>query len=398
VDSARGLRFGGSVLRIQISEDLAEHSAVIKVVGVGGAGGNAINRMAEAGIRGVDLIAANSDAQDLRRSLAHVRVQIGDNLTRGLGVGGDSTKGRMAMLESESQVKEILKGSDLVFITAGMGGGTGTGGAPIVASWAREMEILTIGVVTRPFSFEKSTRAGIAEEGIQEMRKSVDTLLVIPNQRLFDIIDSDTTTETAFRMADDVLRKSIQSISDVITTPGIINMDLNDIKAVMKDAGDALIGMGEASGPGRAAEAARAAVHSPLLENAVMDGAKRLSVNITARKASLRMAEIDEAMGIIGGAASQDAKIKVGAVYDESMTDAIRITVIATGFPSSRPYRRRAKPGQSLSVGIEGQAVPGLGPDFEAAIAETGSDGSSPSDPADWLKPAFLRFKARKIK
>ncbi len=383
-------------MRIQISEDLAEHSAVIKVIGVGGAGGNAINRMSEAGIRGVDLVAANSDAQDLRRSLAHVRVQIGDSLTRGLGVGGDSTKGRMAMLESESQVKEILKGTDLVFITAGMGGGTGTGGAPLVASWAREMEILTIGVVTRPFSFEKTTRAAIAEEGIGEMRKSVDTLLVIPNQRLFDIIDSDTTTETAFRMADDVLRKSIQSISDVITTPGIINMDLNDIRAVMKDAGDALIGMGEASGPGRAEEAARAAIHSPLLENAAMDGAKRLSVNITARKTSLRMAEIDEAMSIIGGAASPDAKIKVGAVYDEGMEDALRITVIATGFPGTKPHRRGATLGHLSAEG--GGKILGSETALETALADSGADGSSPADPAEWLKPAFLRFKARKIK
>ncbi|MHB2026734.1 MAG: cell division protein FtsZ [Elusimicrobiota bacterium] len=391
-------------MRIQVSENLTEHSVVIKVIGVGGAGGNAINRMAEAGIRDVELIAANSDAQDLRRSLAHVRVQIGESLTRGLGVGGDSTKGRMAMLESEPQIKEILKGADLAFITGGMGGGTGTGGAPIVASWAKEMGILTIGVVTRPFAFEKFSRANIAEEGIQEMRKSVDTLLVIPNQRLLDVIDSETTTESAFRVADDILRKSIQSISDVVTTPGIINMDLSDIRAVMKDAGDALIGMGEAAGPGRASVAAKAAIHSPLLENVVMDGAARLSVNITARSSSLKMSEIEEAMGIIGGAASQDAKIKVGAVYDEMLGDAIRITVIATGFPAKRAHRHLPNSGRSLLTevfsdhhGNLSARKPVRASPEPALIGRESSSGAS-IDPLEWIKPAFLRLKVRKIK
>ncbi|MBI4374993.1 MAG: cell division protein FtsZ [Elusimicrobia bacterium] len=376
-------------MRIQVSEELKESRAIIKVIGVGGAGGNAINRMVEAGIQGIELIAANSDAQDLRRSSAEVRVQVGESLTKGLGVGGDPAKGRLAMLESESQVKEVLEGSDLVFITTGMGGGTGTGGAPVVAGWAKEMGALTIGVVTRPFDFEKLNRANIADQGIQEMRKNVDTLLVIPNQRLLDIIDTETTAEAAFRLADDVLRKSIQSISDVITMPGTINMDLNDIRAIMKDAGEALIGMGEASGPGRATRAAKAAIHSPLLENVVMDGAKGLIVNITGRKATLKLSEIDEAMGLITGAASQDARIKMGKAYDESLGDAIRITVIATGFPARRGNRNMLRAGYRPKLSRVDYGV--SAPDLE-------EKPSMISSPEDWSKPAFLRVKLRKLK
>ncbi|MBI5631103.1 MAG: cell division protein FtsZ [Elusimicrobia bacterium] len=375
-------------MRIQVSEDLKESRAVIKAIGVGGAGGNAINRMAEIGIQGVELIAANSDAQDLRRSAAEVRVQVGETLTRGLGVGGDAAKGRLAMMESEEQIREVLSGTDLVFITAGMGGGTGTGGAPVVSRWAKEMGALTIGVVTRPFEFEKLQRATIAEQGIQEMRQNVDTLLVIPNQRLLDIVDPDTPDDMAFRLADDVLRKSIQSISDVIITPGQINMDLNDIRAVMQNAGEALIGMGEASGAGRAIKAAKAAIHSPLLENVVMDGAKGLIVNITAKKSTLKLSETEEAMGLIAGAASQDAKIKVGKAWDESLEESIRITVIATGFPARRGNRNLIRAGyKRFSGGGQGQGEP--------------SDASmlgAPSAPELWNKPAFLRLKVRKLK
>jgi cell division protein FtsZ len=345
--------------------------------------------MAEAGIQGVELVAANSDAQDLRRNLAEVRIQLGETLTRGLGVGGDAAKGRLAALESEGQIREILSGADLVFITAGMGGGTGTGGAPIVASLAKEMGALTIGVVTRPFDFEKMNRANLAEQGIQEMRQKVDTLLVIPNQRLLDIIDTDTTAEAAFRLADDVLRKSIQSISDVITTPGQINMDLNDLRAVMKDAGEALIGMGEESGAGRAIKAAKAAVHSPLLENVVMDGAKGLIVNITGRKSTLKLTEIDEAMNLIAGAASQDARIKLGKAYDESLGEAIRITVIATGFPSRRGNRNLLRAGlRPASLGARRLMGEGTEPRAPAL----------PASPEEWMKPAFLRLKVRKLK
>jgi cell division protein FtsZ len=376
-------------MKIQVLEDIHESGAVIKAIGVGGAGGNAINRMAEAGIKAVELIAANSDAQDLRRSLAHVRIQIGEKLTKGLGVGGDSAKGRLAMEESADQIREVLHGSDLVFITGGMGGGTGTGGSPLVAKIARELGALTIGVVTRPFNFEKLNRATIAEQGIQEMRKNVDTLLVIPNQRLLDVSDSDTTDDAAFRLADDVLRKAIQSISDVITTPGTINMDLNDIRAVMKDAGEALIGMGEASGFGRAAAAAKAALHSPLLENVVMDGAKGLIVNITGRKDSLKLSELEEAMDLITGAASPDAKIKMGKAYDDSLGDSIRITVIATGFPIRRGSRNLLRAGARFQ------------PEQAAPVEKRGTNFSaitSQNELNNWSKPAFLRLKVRKLK
>jgi len=290
------------------------------------------------------------------------------------------------MLETKDQVREVLEGADMVFITAGMGGGTGTGGAPIVAGIAKEMGALTVGVVTRPFEFEKLNRANIADQGIQEMRKAVDTLLVIPNQRLLDILDAETTTESAFRMADDVLRKSIQSISDVITTPGEINMDLNDIRAVMKDAGEALIGMGEASGPGRAINAAKAAIHSPLLENVVMDGAKGLIVNVTGRRNTMKLAEMEEAMALITGAASQDAKIKAGHAYDEAMGDVLRITVIATGFPARRGNRNLSRAGLT---GATARRHPLDAPD---------PSDSRTSAPEDWSKPAFMRLKVRKLK
>jgi cell division protein FtsZ len=374
-------------MRIQVAKDFVETRAVIKVIGVGGAGGNAVNRMAEAGIKGVELIAANSDAQDLRRSAAEVKIQVGETVTKGLGVGGDPAKGRAAMAESENQIREYLQGADLVFVTAGMGGGTGTGGAPIVAKIAKELGALTIGVVTRPFEFEKLNRATLADQGIQEMRGSVDTLLVIPNQRLLEIIDPDTTTNEAFKKADDVLRRAIQSISDVITTSGQINMDLNDLRAIMKDAGDALIGMGEASGRGRALAAAKEAIHSPLLENVVMDGAKGLIVNITAKESTFKLAEIEEATAMITGAASQDVKMKAGYAYDESLDDRIRITVIATGFPTRRRTLARLgyKPGL---MGTGARRPLDLEPEPKA----------SPSTPEDWSKPAFLRLKVRRLK
>ncbi|MBI3551477.1 MAG: cell division protein FtsZ [Elusimicrobia bacterium] len=380
-------------MRIQVAEDLRETRAVIKVIGIGGAGGNAINRMAEAGIQGVELIAANSDAQDLRRSQAEVRIQVGERTTKGLGVGGDPAKGRMAMLESEDQIREVLDGADLVFITAGMGGGTGTGGASAVAAWAKDMGALTIGVVTKPFDFEKLNRANIAEQGILDLRQNVDTLLVIPNQRLLDVVDSNATDDQAYRMADDVLKKSIQSISDVITTPGQINMDLNDIRAIMKDAGEALIGMGEESGKGRAIRAAKAAIHSPLLENVNMDGAKGLIVNITGRKNMVKLSEIEEAMALITGAASPDAKIKMGKADDESLGDSIRITVIATGFPLRRGGRNLLRAG--LRASLTGGRRPLTGP-FDVDKADMSTE--STSSPDDWSKPAFMRLKVRKLK
>ncbi len=376
--------------RIQLSEPYDDNRAVIKVLGVGGAGCNAINRMAEAGLEGVELVAANTDAQVLRRCSAHVCIQLGEQLTRGLGVGGDSAKGREAALESEGALREVLKGADMVFVTTGMGGGTGTGGGPVVARLAKDMGALTVGVVTRPFEFEGLRRASIAEQGIQEMRQSVDTLLVIPNQRLFDVIGPDAAHDAAFKEADDVLRKSVQAISDLITVPGKINLDMNDLRAVMKDAGEALIGIGESSGQGRALNAAREAMTSPLLESVVIDGAKGLLVNIVGRKSSLQAGEVAEIMAVIQGTISPDANLKSGIVYGESLGDSVRVTVIATGFP---PRRARPAPG---GVGALRPAAIGA----RAAAAEMTDEQRlrGLSQPDRLATPAYLRFKVRKLR
>jgi len=383
------------MVRIQLSEPFDEKRAVIKVVGVGGAGCNAVNRMVAAGLEGVELVAANSDAQVLRRCAAHVCVQLGENLTRGLGVGGDAGKGRASALESEEQLREVLKGADMVFVTTGMGGGTGTGGAPVVARLAKELGALTVGVVTKPFDFEGLRRKGIADQGIQEKRQSVDTLLVIPNQRLFDVIDPDTAHDDAFKEADDVLRKSVQSISDLITVPGMINLDMSDLRTVMKDAGDALIGIGEASGPNRALAAAREAMTSPLLENVGIDGAKGLIVNIAGRKTSLKASEVEEIMATIQGTVSPDVNQKMGNVYSEALGDALRVTVIATGFPS----RRARGVYRPTSATTTPSARPGLG--RPAAAPEEPTDAQrlqSLNETDRWTKPAYLRLKVRKLR
>ena len=377
-------------MRIQLSEDIDEKRAVIKVVGVGGAGCNAVNRMVEAGLEGVELIAANTDAQVLRRCSAHVCIQLGETLTRGLGVGGDAEKGKRAALESEEQLREVLRGSDMVFVTTGMGGGTGTGGGPVVARLAKELGALTVGIITRPFDFEGLRRASIAEQGIQEMRQSVDTLLVIPNQRLFDVIDPDAAHDHAFREADEVLRKSVKSISDLITFPGMINLDMNDLRSAMKDAGEALIGIGEASGPDRALRAAKDAMTSPLLENIVIDGAKGLIVNIAGRRSSLSLAEVQEIMATIQGSVSADANLKMGNAFDESLGESVRVTVIATGFPSrrSRGLHRAAL----ARPGLGGRLVPVPDEPSDAKLLQ------SLNEPDRWTKPAYLRFKARKLR
>ena len=378
-------------MKIEISEDPKETSAVIKVIGVGGAGGNAVNRMADAGLQGVEFIAANSDSQDLRRSKAEVRVQLGEALTKGLGVGGDPQKGRDATLESEDQIKEALSGADMVFVTAGMGGGTGTGGAPVVAKLAKAAGALTIGVVTRPFCHEGMRRANLAEAGIQELRQCVDTLLVIPNDRLFDVVEASTPSEEAFRRADDVLRKAVQCISDLIIVPGIINMDLNDLRAIMKDTGEALIGLGEAEGVNRAIRAAKEAVTSPLLENANITGAKGLIVNITGRSKTLTLSEFNEAAKQISSQVSPEAKVKIGTAFDETLGESVRITVIATGCPAQRGGRRLVRPG--ARPGLLGARYtpmgPGVLPDSRLGVS---------GHPEDLMKPAYLRLKSRKLK
>jgi cell division protein FtsZ len=276
----------------------------------------------------------------------------------------------------------------MVFVTTGMGGGTGTGGGPVVARLAKELGALTVGIVTKPFDFEGLRRTTIADQGIQEMRQSVDTLLVIPNQRLFDVIDPDAAHDHAFREADEVLRKSVKSISDLITFPGMINLDMNDLRAAMKDAGEALIGIGEAAGPDRALRAAKDAMTSPLLENVVIDGAKGLIVNIAGRKSSLSLSEVQEIMATIQGSVSADANLKMGNAFDESLGESVRVTVIATGFPSRRSRGLHRIPARA-------------GAGRQATVADEPSDAKllqSLNEPDRWTKPAYLRFKVRKLR
>jgi cell division protein FtsZ len=309
--------------------DLRRYAA-IKVVGVGGGGSNAVNRMISAGLRGVEFIAINTDAQALAMSNADKKIHIGSKITKGLGAGGDPEIGRQAADESKEDLMESLEGADMVFVTAGMGGGTGTGGAPIVAQAAREMGSLTIGVVTKPFSFEGRRRGQAAEDGVRTLKQKVNTLITIPNDRLLQIIDRTATVIEAFRTADDVLRQGVQGIADLITVPGLINLDFADVRTVMHEAGAALIGIGVASGEDRAIRAAQAAISSPLLETS-MQGARGVLLNVTGG-VDLGLMEVSEAAQIIKDAADPDANIIFGAVIDEKADSEVRITVIATGF------------------------------------------------------------------
>ena len=304
--------------------------ATIKVVGVGGGGGNAINRMIEAGLQGVEFISMNTDAQALSISKAPRRVQLGEKLTKGLGAGSNPEVGEKAAEESREQIREALEGADMVFITAGMGGGTGTGGAPVVAQIAREVDALTVAVVTRPFTFEGRRRAQQAEAGIEKLEAQVDTLITIPNDRLLQVVEKKTSIQDAFRVADDVLRQGVQGISDLIIVPGLINLDFADVKAIMSSAGSALMGSGVGTGEERAIEAARKAIASPLLE-ASIEGAKGILFNITGSD-NLGLHEVNAAAEIIAEAADPEANIIFGAVIDEEMKDEVRVTVIATGF------------------------------------------------------------------
>lgn len=312
--------------------------AQLKVVGVGGAGNNAVNRMIQYGLRGVEFISINTDKQALYLSRANQKIQVGEKLTKGLGAGADPEIGRKATEESRDAVMDALKGADLVFITAGMGGGTGTGAAPVVAECAREMGILTIGVVTKPFSFEGKVRMQNANNGIQNLKASVDTLITIPNDRLLDTVGNASLSE-AFRVADDVLRQGIQGISDLIAVPGLINLDFADVRAIMKEKGMAHMGIGMASGDKRAVEAARQAVESPLLETTI-SGAKGILMNITGGN-NVGLLEVNEAAQLIIETADPDANIIWGAGIDDEMGDAVRITVIATGFESADEKEQR---------------------------------------------------------
>ncbi len=311
-------------------QDFVENMARIKVIGLGGGGSNAVDRMIEMGLQGVEFIAVNTDTQALMRSKAPIRIHIGERVTRGLGSGGDPEIGRKAAEESLEELREIVQGADMLFITAGMGGGTGTGASPVVAQLAREAGALTIGVVTKPFAFEGSRRRRVAEEGVAQLSKTVDTLIVVPNDRLLQLADKKMSMLEAFRLADDVLRQGIQGISELITVPGLINLDFADVRAVMKEGGNALMSIGRSSGDNRAIEAAEEAIHSKLLDISI-DGARGILFNVTGGP-DLSLHEVYQAAEMIKRAAHEDANIIFGAVIDESMGDEIRITVIATGF------------------------------------------------------------------
>src|SRR5205809_2915944 len=314
--------------------------AVLKVAGVGGGGTNAVNRMVDAGLSGVEFIAVNTDAQALMMTDADVKIQIGAQATRGLGAGADPEIGLAAAQESRDELKEALKGADMVFITAGEGGGTGTGGAPVVAELGQEIGALTVGVVTRPFGFEGRKRAEQGEHGIDQLRDRVDTLIVIENDRLLHVVEKQTSVVEAFRMADDILRQGVQGITDLITEPGLVNLDFADVRTIMRDAGSALMGIGSASGENRAAEAARGAVSSPLLE-ASIEGATGILLNVTGGP-DMGLFEVNEAAEVVTGAADQNANVIFGAVIDHAQRDEVRVTVIATGFGPER-YRRRRR-------------------------------------------------------
>ena len=352
----------------------SDHLAVIKVVGVGGGGTNAVNRMVEAGVKGVEFIAINTDRQALLMSDADRTVHIGEELTRGLGAGANPEIGAQAAEESRADIRDALAGADMVFVTAGEGGGTGTGAAPVVAEIAmEEIGALTVGVVTKPFGFEGRKRMNQAEEGVALLAQKVDTLIVVPNDRLLQVIEKRTSMLDAFRIADDILRQGTQGITDLITIPGLINLDFADVRAIMKDAGSAMMGIGIASGENRAADAAKEAISSKLLESSIV-GADRILYSISGGS-DMSLQEIDEASQIINSAADEDANIIFGTVIDESMGDQIRVTVIATGFD-----------GTEQQASMDFNAKPSVSQSFAASAAEDSLTPAFDDDIPDFLK------------
>ena len=378
----------------ELSDKGLVSTATITVIGIGGAGGNAVNTMISYNLRGVDFIAANTDAQALEASASPVKIQLGAETTKGLGAGSDPDIGRQAALETRETLREHLEGSDMVFITAGLGGGTGTGGAPIAAEIAREIGALTVAVVTKPFQFEGKKRNGQAEAGIAELRKMVDTLIIVPNQRLLSLGGRDISLIEAFRKADDILYYAVKGISDLIMVPGLINLDFADVKNVMSQMGLALMGTGTAGGENRAVEAAQKAISSPLLEDNTIQGARGVLLNITGGP-NMTLHEINEASSMIQAEAHEDANIIFGTVVDESMGDEIRITVIATGFESTESaakanvaslgdFRRGGNIAVPTFIRNEKTA------DAGAVKTHTGEDEENP----DLEIPTFLRRQA----
>ena len=346
---------------IELDDMGLDQFAKIKVIGVGGGGSNAVNRMISSGLKGVEFIAVNTDAQALLHAMAPKRMQIGEKLTRGLGAGAQPDIGEKAAQESRDEILEALRGADMVFITAGMGGGTGTGAAPVVAECAREVGALTVGVVTKPFTFEGRMRHKKAESGIENLKKHVDTIITIPNDRLLQVVDKKTSIMDAFRIADDVLRQGVKGISDLIAVPGLINLDFADVKSIMSNAGSALMGIGEGAGENAAVMAAKAAIDSPLLETSIQ-GARGVLLNITGSAENLSMFEVNEASVTIQEAANVDANIIFGASLDDSLGDTVRVTVIATGFDEDQGAVGRQEPAAPEQKPIEDQGMPK--PDF----------------------------------
>ena len=360
---------------------MMDGTATIKVIGVGGAGNNAVNRMIEADIKGVDFIAVNTDRQALQISKAKTKIQIGEKITRGLGAGANPDIGAQAAEESKAEVAEVLRGADMVFVTAGMGGGTGTGAAPIVAQAAKEMGILTIGVVTKPFTFEGKKRLSQAERGIESLKGKVDTLVVIPNDKLLQIVDRKTSIIEAFKMADDVLRQGVQGISDLIAIPGLVNLDFADVKTIMLNQGMAHMGVGSASGENRAEDAAKEAIQSPLLETSI-EGAKGVIINITGGD-NLGLHEVNTAAELVQRSVDPEANIIFGTVTDETMGDEIRITVIATGFEKNEPIS---------SIGVDNI----VSKTWEKKVNSIPASHETSSSSNDLDIPAFLRKNRNK--
>ena len=361
---------------------MMDGTATIKVIGVGGAGNNAVNRMIDAGIKGVDFIAVNTDRQALQTSKANTKIQIGEKITRGLGAGANPDIGAQSAEESKAEVAEVLRGADMVFVTAGMGGGTGTGAAPVVAAAAKEMGILTIGVVTKPFTFEGKKRLSQAERGIESLKGKVDTLVVIPNDKLLQIIDRKTSIIEAFKMADDILRQGVQGISDLIAIPGLVNLDFADVKTIMLNQGMAHMGVGRASGENRAEDAAKEAIQSPLLETSI-EGAKGVIINITGGE-DLGLHEVNTAAELVQRSVDPEANIIFGTVTDPSMQDEIQITVIATGFEKNE--------NDISSIGVDNI----VSKTWEKKINSIPSSSDVSSSQNDLDIPSFLRKNRNK--
>ena len=374
----------GTGINIFIDDDPPLTGARIKVIGIGGGGGNAVNRMIEAGIEGIEFLVANTDLQALKRSRAPIKIQLGSRLTKGLGAGADPGVGREAALEDTDKIIEVLEGADMVFVTTGLGGGTGTGAAPIVASLATELDALTVAVVTKPFHFEGKRRMQQADQGLRELRECVDTVITIPNERLLHTVDRGVSLSDSFRVADDVLRQAVQGISDLITVPGLINLDFADVKSIMQGMGMALMGAGRANGENRAIEATQQAISSPLLEEATIQGAKGVLINITGGT-DLTLFEVNAASSIIRESADEDANIIFGAVIDETLSDEMRITVIATGF-DKEPMPMVSAAATTLMPSAPPRYVPRPSDDLPRPMLGARAD--------DLDVPTFIRKKA----